>query len=77
MIISFRSERVFLQQGYELRIFNRWGDVVFFSEEMSVKWDGTYQSGPAELGVYVWIVKTVDGITGEFRQYTGHVTLIR
>ncbi|MBT5401878.1 MAG: hypothetical protein HOL28_00375, partial [Crocinitomicaceae bacterium] len=51
--------------------------VVFFSEDMSVKWDGTYQSGPAELGVYVWIVKTVDGITGEFREYTGHVSLIR
>ena len=65
------------EEGYELRIFNRWGDVVFFSEEMSVKWDGTYQSGPAELGVYVWIVKTVDGITGEFREYTGHVSLIR
>ena len=64
-------------QGYELRIFNRWGDVVFFSEEMSVKWDGTYQSGPAELGVYVWIVKTIDAITGEFREYTGHVSLIR
>ncbi len=64
-------------QGYELRIFNRWGNVVFFSEDMSVKWDGTYKSGPAELGVYVWIVKTVDGITGEFREYTGHVSLIR
>ena len=65
------------EQGYELRVFNRWGDVVFFSEDMSGKWDGTDNSGPVEVGVYVWIVKTVDDITGRFREYTGHVSLIR
>ena len=65
------------EQGYELRVFNRWGDVVFFSEDMSEKWDGTDNSGPVEVGVYVWIVKTVDDITGRFREYTGHVSLIR
>ena len=64
-------------EGYELRIFNRWGDAIFVSEGMSVKWDGTSQSQPVELGVYVWIVKTVDAITGEFREYKGHVSVIR
>ena len=44
---------------------------------MSEKWDGTDNYGPVEVGVYVWIVKTVDDITGRFREYTGHVSLIR
>jgi len=64
-------------EGYELRIFNRWGEAIFVSEGMSVQWDGSNKSQPAELGVYVWNVRTIDGVTGELREYTGHVSLIR
>ena len=42
-----------------------------------MKWDGTSKSQQAQLGVYVWNVRTIDGIAGELREYTGHVSLIR
>jgi len=64
-------------EGYELRVFNRWGEAIFISEGMSVKWDGNSNSQPAELGVYVWNVRTIDSVTGELREYSGHVSLIR
>lgn len=61
---------------YQLSVFNRWGELVFSSNDIAKGWDGTIKGKPAQDGVYVWKVSAIS-IFGSSRDYKGHVTLIR
>ncbi|WP_332368436.1 gliding motility-associated C-terminal domain-containing protein [Spirosoma telluris] len=41
----------------EVTIFNRWGEVVFFSKQYKYPFDGTLQNSPLPTGVYVYQIK--------------------
>jgi gliding motility-associated-like protein len=58
------------------QIFNRWGELVFYSTDMNDSWDGTYKGKEAELGTYLILVEATDKL-GEPFTYTGMVHLIR
>lgn len=61
----------------ELKIFDRWGTMVFFTEE-NVPWDGT-QSGSGKVmpeGTYVWIAKITDMAGRNFTQ-EGTVVILK
>jgi gliding motility-associated-like protein len=57
-------------------IFNEWGNKIFFTDDQSMGWDGTYKRKDQPGGVYVYILKAVS-VTGEEIDMTGHVTIIR
>ncbi|MEZ5017610.1 MAG: PKD domain-containing protein [Flavipsychrobacter sp.] len=59
-----------------LRIFNRWGELVFETNEESVGWDGNYKNKeqPTDAYAFVLNVSFVDGTT---LYKKGNVTLIR
>jgi gliding motility-associated-like protein len=40
--------------SFSMKIFNRWGQMVFESTDISLGWDGTYQGKPAPSGTYVY-----------------------
>ncbi len=58
------------------RIYNRWGQEVYKSTDLTSGWDGQYNGKPAEEGVYVW---RIDGFcpSGQRVTQSGDVTLIR
>lgn len=58
------------------RIYNRWGQIVYNSHTLEVGWDGKFEGKPAEMGVYYWLLSTVDR-NGNEQNYKGDVTLIR
>lgn len=62
---------------YELRIFNRWGQEIFFADSPDIEWNLTYTDGkPVPVDTYVWYAKyTVQG--GCDFQVKGDVTVIR
>jgi gliding motility-associated-like protein len=64
--------------GYDFSIFDRWGSLLFFSEDQSQGWDGTRgaTNKMALDGVYIYVVRfaTEDG---EKKIIKGSVTLIR
>ena len=66
-------------RAWELRIFDRWGEELFNSNEPHKGWDGTFNGTPVQDGVYVWQLgyKAVsdDGVKQE--KLTGSVTLLR
>jgi gliding motility-associated-like protein len=39
---------------YNLRILNRRGQTVFYSEDATAGWDGMYEGTEAPVGVYVY-----------------------
>lgn len=60
----------------EMMIFNRWGELLFRSEDQNYGWDGTYKGKACPLGVYVWKINYRD-LMGREGTLLGHVTLLR
>jgi gliding motility-associated-like protein len=73
-------------QKYTLLIFNRWGEIVFESNDPSVGWDGSYLSinemltgneTNAQSGVYTWKILLNKNKNEGAVEKVGHVTLLR
>lgn len=61
----------------ELKIFNRWGELIFISNKREYVWDGTIAGKPAPAGVYVCTIQWVQASDKKTMQYTTRITLIR
>lgn len=44
--------------GASVKVFNRYGEVVFESSGKAIVWDGTFKGQPVQTGSYVWILQT-------------------
>jgi gliding motility-associated-like protein len=62
----------------QLRIFNRWGDELLYTEgeKESVGWDGSYKGSIVQEDVYVYRVRVKD-VFDKWTEYIGRVTLIK
>jgi gliding motility-associated-like protein len=43
--------------NYRLTIFNRWGQIIFETENPDTAWDGFYKGNRAQQGVYAYIIE--------------------
>jgi len=43
--------------NYQLIIFNRWGEIIFESNDPNVGWNGTYNEKIVQDGTYIWKIK--------------------
>lgn len=57
-------------------VYNRWGEKVFTTSDITKGWNGIYNDLPAPAGVYVWKLEAVNYENERLTQ-TGNVTLIR
>jgi len=59
-----------------LRVYDRWGKIVFETTDPAKAWDGKVDGQLAQMGVYVW---EADGFcqSGQRFKTTGNVTLLR
>lgn len=60
----------------EFRVFNRWGQEIFFTNDPSQGWNGQYKGQPADAGTYHYYAR-LQATGGEERVFKGDVTLIR
>lgn len=64
---------------YEITIFNRWGEIVFQSEDPQQVWDGSHQNGAYyvsdDIYIYKMRVQSAHGI--EPMEYSGHIMVFR
>lgn len=63
---------------FEMFIFNRWGDLIYTTKNMSAGWDGTVQDGSGAIcqqDVYVYKID-IKTNTLMKKSYVGHVTLV-
>ena len=63
-------------EDYRLEIYNRWGELLFVSEDVNIGWDGYYKEMISKQDVYVWKVWGTF-INGENFIKAGDVTLLR
>lgn len=45
------------QSNYSLKIYTRWGKLIYTSTDVNQRWDGSYMGRPCESGVYIYIVE--------------------
>ncbi|MEM7104138.1 MAG: gliding motility-associated C-terminal domain-containing protein [Bacteroidota bacterium] len=64
---------------YELKVFDRWGELLFASTDPDAKWDGYFRGRKMQIGVYVWMLNYSYNLRGETLVFAeaGDVTIIR
>ena len=72
-----KGYRMDLFTNYNFMIFNRWGDLIFQTEDINTFWDGTVKNTGvmAIEGVYVWVAKFIND-KGVHKKINGKVTLL-
>lgn len=65
-----------LTTTFEITIFDKWGSVVFHSNDQSVSWDGTHKLKAMAPATYTYLIRLQDR-PGKQSKKTGSVTLIR
>lgn len=61
---------------FQLKIFNRWGELVFSSDDQQFGWDGTQRGKALNTAVFTYLVTYVSNL-GEEKIISGNVTLLR
>jgi len=72
----FRVTNLSFQRILEFRVFNRWGQEVYSTNDSRAGWDGNYAGVPQEMGSYTYLIRVAypDGFV---ETYKGETTLIR
>ncbi len=72
--------RVFAQDEEEfedLYIYDRWGELMFYTDDISVEWDGIFQNEPLNPAVFGIMVNAFCKETGEPYSFSKSVTIVR
>jgi gliding motility-associated-like protein len=72
-IISGKTKRI---TDYQFVIYNRWGEEVFSTEDLSIGWNGRVSNETAPIGHYTYRINAKTN-TGEIIQKKGVVLLMR
>jgi len=64
-------------ENFEITIFNRWGEIIFFSTDPKDGWDGTYLGKLMPGGVYPYIIRYKGTNDGKKYQKDGLITIVR
>jgi gliding motility-associated-like protein len=62
-------------EGFQIEIYNRWGGLVYQSDDIQSGWDGRQNGQAAAAGVYVYAVTIQEN--GEEKTISGEVLLVR
>ena len=65
-----------IPKSYNLSIYNRWGELVYHTDDYTNGWDGTFHNAPAMEGMYKYILN-VRGYRHDEIYRSGTVMLIR
>lgn len=63
-------------EGFELKIFNRWGELLYTTKNIETGWDGTFRGNDMPEGTYTFIAHITDRAGRTFKR-SGSVLLLR
>jgi gliding motility-associated-like protein len=62
---------------FELKIYNRWGEVIWETKDIHASWDGTYKGKLVPPGSYNWTAKVKDIYSDKKKEFSGSLSVIR
>jgi gliding motility-associated-like protein len=74
---NFRPIIKCIAKDYQLKVFNRYGNIVFSSSELNKGWDGKNKYFFSPTGVYAWMLQFRNPNNNQVIRKQGIVTLIR
>ena len=63
-------------ETFHMQIFNRWGQLIFETDDINLGWDGRFNGSLAAEGLYVWIAKGKFASGKEYNM-SGQVLIIK
>ncbi len=63
-------------KSYSMYVYDRWGELIFISNDEAHRWDGTFKGKQVQKGVYIYYFYLLDWRNDD-HEYRGHVNLIR
>jgi gliding motility-associated-like protein len=65
-------------ENFELWVFDRWGNLIFYTDDVNEGWNGKVQGGTdlCQIDTYVWKIRCLDMLDRK-HNLIGHVNLIR
>jgi gliding motility-associated-like protein len=73
----FFPMNAFKADNMNFRVYNRWGQLVFKTNNWTKKWNGKIKGIPQPVGTYVWTLSYTHHDTGKKYSLKGIVTLVR
>jgi gliding motility-associated-like protein len=73
------NDKVFVRgsiKEFSFSVFNRWGEIVFRTQNQSQGWDGSYRSKELDAGVFVYYLSGTDATGNSFNK-KGNITLVK
>lgn len=69
-------------QNFTMMIFDRWGNLIYTTQDINKPWDGSIYNGPSKKspapdGIYQYVIKITDLKDKNTYKLRGHITLIR
>ncbi|MDR2962900.1 MAG: gliding motility-associated C-terminal domain-containing protein [Bacteroidales bacterium] len=65
-----------IKEFLELRIYNRWGQLIFESNDLNHGWDGRYNGKDQPMETYSYTIRYIDS-KNENQFVKGYITLLR
>ncbi|HEY4107906.1 Ig-like domain-containing protein [Puia sp.] len=65
-----------ISQFHYFNIYNRWGNLIFTTQDPNQGWDGTFKGVPQPVETYLWIGEGID-VNGKKIVQRGMVSLVR
>ncbi len=67
----------FLEEGFEMRIYDRWGELIFKTNNVYEGWNGKVKGVDAKSDVYIYKIRCFTTVQKIKKEFVGHVTLYR
>jgi gliding motility-associated-like protein len=62
--------------GFEFYVYNRWGELIFFTTDINQTWDGKVNNRVVQQDVYPWLIIVKD-INEKVHKLDGHVNVVK
>ncbi|MFI5151013.1 MAG: kelch repeat-containing protein [Bacteroidia bacterium] len=74
--LFFYKHDSYCMEYFEISIYDRWGERVFYTNNIEGSWDGTSKGEPLNTGTFVYCLK-LDTKSGIHRELKGSISLVR
>ncbi len=74
---QFRAAGLSSFAEFEMKVFNRYGEMIFITKDASKGWDGKFKGKDSPNGVYIYLIKYKQNSSSIYKSLNGTVVLLR